>query len=192
VHLRIAVATFERLGFVVEVTKTECGSAIVTLGFRVRVDAGRIDCPLPKRRILLRDIAQLQRSVDAHAQIEQRVVERLVGRLASMAHALPEIAPHLSGGYAIASARRVPMGKRRSEGHRLGHVRLRRGSRCEEAVRSMCAVSAQLIEANEGIALASAELFAASDAAGTLTTVTDTRVGRTASAATHSTPACRA
>ena len=173
VHLRIAVATFERLGFVVEVTKTECGSAIVNLGFRVRVDAGRIDCPLPKRRILLRDIAQLQRSVEAHAQIEQRVVERLVGRLASMAHALPEIAPHLSGGYAIASARRVPTGKRRSEGHRLGYVRLRRGSRCEEAVRSMCAVSAQLIEANEGIALASAELFAASDAAGTLTTVTD-------------------
>ena len=174
VHLRIAVATFERLGFVVEVTKTECGSAIVNLGFRVRVDAGRIDCPLPKRRILLRDIEQLHRSVGAHAQIEQRGVERLVGRLASMAHALPEIAPHLSGGYAIASARRAPRGgHRRLTGHRLGYVRLRRGSRCEEAVLAMCEVSAQLIEANEGIALASAELFAALDAAGTLTTVTD-------------------
>ena len=173
VHLRIAVATFERLGFVVEVTKTECGSAIVNLGFRVRVDAGRIDCPLPKRRILLRDIEQLHRSVGAHAQIEQRVVERLVGRLASMAHALPEIAPQLSGGYAVAAARRVPAGRHRREGHRLGYVRLRRGSRCEEAVRAMCEVSAQLIEANEGIALASAELFAASDAVGTLTTITD-------------------
>ena len=173
VHLRIAVATFERLGFVVEVTKTECGSAIVNLGFRVRVDAGRIDCPLPKRRILLRDIEQLHRSVGAHAQIEQRVVERLVGRLASMAHALPEIAPHLSGGYAVAAARRVPAGRHRREGHRLGFVRLRRGSRCEEAVRMMCEVSAQLIEANEGIALASAQLFAACDAIGTLTTVTD-------------------
>ena len=174
VHLRIAVATFERLGFVVEVTKTECGSAIVNLGFRVRVDASRIDCPLPKRRILLRDIEQLHRSVGAHAQIEQRGVERLVGRLASMAHALPEIAPHLSGGYAIASARRAPRGgHRRLTGHRLGYVRLRRGSRCEEAVLAMCEVSAQLIEANEGIALASAELFAALDAAGTLTTITD-------------------
>ena len=38
-HLRIIAAVFEWLGFVVECSKTECGSAIVNLGFRVRVDA---------------------------------------------------------------------------------------------------------------------------------------------------------
>ena len=37
----------------------------------------------------------------------------------------------------------------------------------------MCEVSAQLLEANEGIALASAELFAALGEVGTLTTITD-------------------
>ena len=45
-ELRIAVAAFEELGFKVEVTKTECGSAIINLGFRVSVAAGTIDCPL--------------------------------------------------------------------------------------------------------------------------------------------------
>ena len=173
VHLRIAVAAFERLGFVVEITKTECGSAIVNLGFRVRVDAGRIDCPLPKRRIMLRDIHALHLTVDEGAKVEQRGVERLVGRIANLSHVLPEAAPHLAGGYAIASARRVPAGRRRASGYRLLTVRLRRGGRCEAAVRSMCEVTAQLLEANEGIALASAEHFVALGSTGTLTTVTD-------------------
>ena len=173
VHLRIAVATFERLGFVVEVTKTECGSAIVNLGFRVRIDAGRIDCPLPKRRIMLRDIHALRLTVDEGAKVEQRGVERLVGRIANLSHVLPEAAPHLAGGYAIASARRVPAGRRRANGYRLLTVRLRRGGRCEAAVLSMCEVTTQLLESNEGIALASAEHFVALGSTGTLTTVTD-------------------
>ena len=173
VHLRIAVATFERLGFVVEITKTECGSAIVNLGFRVRVDAGCIDCPLPKRRIMLRDIHALRLAVDVGDRVDQRGVERLVGRLAALSHVLPEVAPHLAGGYAIASARRVPAGRRRVGGLRLETVGLRRGGRCEAAVRSMCDVSAQLLDANDGIALASAEHFATLGSAGTLTTVTD-------------------
>ena len=126
VHLRIAVATFERLGFVVEVTKTECGPAIVNLGFHVRVDARRIDCPQPKRRIMLRDIYALRLAVDAGSEVEQRGVERPVGRLASLSHVLPEVAPHLSGGYAIAAARRIPAGRRRVGGHRIDTVRLRR------------------------------------------------------------------
>ena len=37
--------------------------------------------------------------------ISQRDVGRLVGRLASLSHAFPEIAPNLAGGYAIAAAR---------------------------------------------------------------------------------------
>ena len=170
VHLRIAVAAFERLGFVVEVTKTECGSAIVNLGFRVRVDAHRIDCPLPKRRILLRDAGALGLQVDAGAELDQPGVERLVGRLAALSHVLPEIASHLSGGYAIAAARRWRKGSRRA---RLGVVRLRRGGRCEAAVRDMCDVATQLLDANEGIALAAAERFVEVGSAGTLTTVTD-------------------
>ena len=171
VHLRIAVAEFERLGFVVEVTKTECGSAIVNLGFRVRADAGRIDCPLPKRRILLRDVRALRLTVASGAAVEQRSVERLTGRLASMSHVLPELAPNLAGGYAIAAARLPRRGGRARR--RVGEVRIRRGGRCEAAVHSMCDVAEQLLESNEGIALASAALFAELGSAGTLTTVTD-------------------
>ena len=105
--------------------------------------------------------------------MEQRGVERLVGRIANLSHVLPEAAPHLAGGYAIASARRVPAGRRRANGYRLLTVRLRRGGRCEAAVLSMCEVTTQLLESNEGIALASAEHFVALGSTGTLTTVTD-------------------
>lgn len=62
-HLRIAVCSFERLGFVVEAMKTECGTAIVNLGFCLSVGSRRIDCPLPKRRVLLRDVGALHSSV---------------------------------------------------------------------------------------------------------------------------------
>ena len=171
VHLRIAIGRFEFLGFQHESTKTECGSAIVNLGFRVRADAARIDCPLPKRRILLRDLSELRRAVDAHEALPQASVERLTGRLAHLSHVLPEVAPHLAGGYAVASATvRLARRPRRS---RVGSVRLRQGGRCEEAVRAMCDVASQLLTANDGIALAAAECFAAVGSAGSLTTVTD-------------------
>ena len=176
VHLRIAIAAFESLGFEHEPAKTECGAAIVNLGFRVSVAAQRIDCPLPKRRILLRDVRELRRAAVAHEPLEQRAVERLTGRLANMAHVLPELAPHLAGGYAVSSARaqrRRGRAARSRRGWRPGVVRLRPGSRCQLAVLEMCDVAEQLLEANDGIALAAAEMFASPDDAGTLTTVTD-------------------
>ena len=171
VHLRIAISEFEYLGFEHEPAKTECGSAIVNLGFRVRVDAGRIDCPLPKRRVFLRDLHDLRRAVDAGESLSQAGVERLTGQLAHMSHVLPEMAPHLAGGYAVAAASvkraRCP---RRS---RVGTVRLRPGGRCQEAVRTMCDVASQLLSANEGVALAAAGRFAGVQDPGSLTTVTD-------------------
>ena len=177
VHLRIAVAQFERLGFVVEVTKTECGSAIVNLGFRLRVEAGRIDCPLPKRRILLRDVRALRAAVEAGDALEQRAVERLTGRLAHMSHVMPEVASSLAGGYAVAAAklprRRRATTARRPRRVRVGEVRLRRGGRCEAAVREMCDVAEHLLEGNEGSALAASAHFAAVGTPGTVTTVTD-------------------
>ena len=176
VHLRIIAAVFEWLGFVVECSKTECGSAIVNLGFRVRVDAGRIDCPLPKRRILRRDLGELRAQLQAGEALEQAGVERLVGRLANLTHVLPELAPHLRGGYAVAAARRA--GRRRADGslgrrQRLGRVRPAPGGGCAASLTEMCEVGEQLLEANEGIALAAAEAFPALGSPGTLTTVTD-------------------
>ena len=179
VHLRIAVAAFEELGFVVEATKTECGTAIINLGFRVDVVARRIDCPLPKRRILLRDVRQLRADVLGGGVLQQQPVEQLTGRLANMAHALPELATYLVGGYAVASARLAP--RRRASGaaagglrrRRPGAVRVRAGSRCFEQLLAMCDVAEHVLEANEGVALAAAEAFAARDASGTLTVITD-------------------
>ena len=176
VHLRILVAVFEWLGFVVEVTKTECGTAIVNLGFRVRAEEGRIDCPLSKRRIMLRDVRALREQVEQGAPLEQRAVERLTCRLGNMTHVLPELAPHLAGGYAVAAARRV--GRRRADGTagrraRLGMVRPKAGGKVASALAEMCDVAEALLEANEGIALASEAAFPEIGAPGVLTTVTD-------------------
>jgi len=179
VHLRIAVAVFEALGFVVEITKTECGTAIVNLGFRVDAGRRRIDCPLPKRRVLLRDIGVLRQAAVGGQVVEQRGAERLTGRLANLSHALPELTPHLTGGYAVAAARQAPRrrggagaaaGRRRPK---AGLVKLRAGSRCQRAVVEMCDVAEQLLEANDGIEMAAAEEFASPLDAGTLTVVTD-------------------
>ena len=178
-HLRIAIAVFEWLGFEVEASKTECGSAIVNLGFRVSVETQRIDCPPPKRRILLRDLRELRRAALAREALDQRAVERLTGRLANMAHVLPELAAHLVGGYAVGAAR-VAVRRRDGAGSsgrrarpRAGVVRLREGSRCQLALLEMCDVAEQLLDANDGVALAAAEAFASPDAAGSLTTITD-------------------
>lgn len=176
VHLRIAISAFERLGFLIEVSKTECGTAIVNLGFRVRADARRIDCPLPKRRILLRDVRQLRSDIDSGSALDQCGVERLTGRLANMSHVLPELSSSLVGGYAVASARQsrragAPRSSRRRR--RVGLVRLRRGGRCESALREMCDVAEHLLEDNLGIALAAACSFRDIGSPGTLTTVTD-------------------
>ena len=56
---------------------------------------------------------------------------------------------------------------------RAGEVHLRRGGHCEAAMHSMCDVAEQLLETNDGIALASAACFVEVGSAGTLTTVTD-------------------
>ena len=176
VHLRIAIASFERLGFLVEASKTECGTSIVNLGFRIRADARRIDCPLPKRRILLRDVRRLRDEVDTGQPLDQRGVERLTGRLANMSHVMPELAMCLAGGYAVASARqsrRASDTLRRGRRRRVDLVRLRRGGKCESSLRAMCDVAEHLLDSNEGIALAAAEHFREVGSAGTLTTVSD-------------------
>jgi len=180
VHLRIAIAVFEWLGFVVEHTKTECGSAVVSLGFRVHIAGRRIDCPLGKRSVMLRDVAALRAAAAAPPfRVEQAPTERLTGRLGNLSQALPELTPYLVGGYAVATARLPP---RRGGGgatgggpgrRRLGEVQLRRGSRCQRAVVQLCDVAEALLEGNEGIPLASEERFAALGDAGVLTTVSD-------------------
>ena len=94
---------------------------------------------------------------------------------------LPELAQHLSGGYAVAAARAQPRraaraageGARRAPRRRLGEVRVRRGGRCEAALGEMCDVAEQLLGANDGVAMAAAAEFAPASAAMTLTVVTD-------------------
>ena len=76
--------------------------------------------------------------------VERRGCERLVGRLANLSHVLPEMAPHLACGYAVASARVAPRRRVGSGAQRrrlLDEMRLRRGGRCEEAVMEMCGVA---------------------------------------------------
>ena len=53
----------------------------------------RIDCPLPKRRILRRDTGELREAAAVGVAVEQRAAERLTGRLANLSHVLPELPP---------------------------------------------------------------------------------------------------
>ena len=56
VHCVTAIAAIRAFGLEETAGKTEGGDVFVNLGLRLRLRDGFIDCPPPKRRILLRDL----------------------------------------------------------------------------------------------------------------------------------------
>ena len=60
-------------------SKTEGGDVFVNLGLRLRLRDGFIDCPPPKRRILLRDLGAWHSSVQRLEPFERKTAERQRG-----------------------------------------------------------------------------------------------------------------
>ena len=83
------------------------------LGLRLRLRDGFIDCPPPKRRILLRDLGAWHSSVQRLEPFERKTAERQVGRVGNLTQVMPELLTHLSAGYRAANAGYVANGVRR-------------------------------------------------------------------------------
>ena len=169
VYLAIMVRTLEWLGFKVSIGKTEAGSIIVNLGLRFDLRRRRIDCPLPKRTIML-DSISMQRAAALSGELERRPVDKLVGRLGHLAQAMPEMVPWLQGGYKITNAARRG---RDGELRLLAKVPLSQGGKAQTAFCRLLGIGESLIDANDGIPLAAAARFRAVGSAGTLTITTD-------------------
>eukprot|EP00965_Chrysotila_dentata_P207995 6184449-Pleurochrysis_carterae.AAC.1 len=121
-------------------------------------DEGRLRCPSGKRELLLAALAELQAELANDATVPWRQARSVVGKLANLAQALPELKLVLRGGYAVAR----PAGSgadgrgRRSD----DLLRLRPDGRAAQEWRLLLDVAADLVSTNEGVPLAPMHTFA--------------------------------
>jgi hypothetical protein len=165
VHLRILIDLFVELGFEVAASKTQCGTAIISIGFRQLMRERRMDCPESKRTGILFLAARMAATLLARAPIVQRDVERLVGRVGNLAQIEPALLLWLHAGYALASPR-----TRRGVRVRL---RLRPGGARELEFTSFLAVASEVIGANRGSPLAPAAALPRTSDAGSCVVISD-------------------
>ena len=169
VHCVLAIAAIRALGLEETAGKTEGGDVFVNLGLRLRLRDGFIDCPPPKRRILLRDLGAWHSSVQRLEPFERKTAERQVGRVGNLTQVMPELLTHLSAGYRAANAGYVANGVRRLN----KMVPMARGSTLHEGLSRLLPHAIDLIERNEGVPLAPRALFAGIDDPGVLLVVSD-------------------
>ena len=170
-HCVIAMAAVRACGLEVTPGKTEGGDLFVNLGLRLRLREGRIDCPAPKRRILLRDLESWRARVEAELPFERAVAERQVGRLGNLTQVLPELLTHISAGHRAANAGYVDerSGRRRL----LASVPTKRGSAMHSGLSRLLPHAIAVISRNEGVPLAPRATFAATSEPGVLLLTSD-------------------
>ena len=100
---------------------------------------------------------------------ERKPAERLVGRLCNISQALPEIKCLLGGGYAITRSSWEVGGVRR----RPPKLQLRRGGGVQTEWLELLELAEDVLEANEGVALAPEARFPERELPGAVTVVTD-------------------
>ena len=169
VHCVIAIAAVRELGLEDAANKTEGGDVFVNLGLRLRLREGMIDCPPPKRRIMLRDLERWRDGVAQLAPFERAMAERQVGRLGNLTQVLPELLLHLHAGFRAANASYVARGRRR----KLALVPLAHGSLLHKGLSELLPHAIDILERNEGVPLAPRALFSARDEPGVLLVITD-------------------
>ena len=169
VHCVTAIAAIRAFGLEETAGKTEGGDVFVNLGLRLRLRDGFIDCPPPKRRILLRDLGVWHSCVQQLAPFERKTAERQVGRLGNLTQVMPELLTHISAGYRASNAGYVAHGVRRLN----KMVPLARGSPLHEGLSRLLPHAIDLLERNEGVPLAPRARFAALDEPGVLLVVSD-------------------
>ena len=156
-HLRAAVLLLTTLGFTIAHAKTQTGRIIVSLGMLVDLVSRRIACPEGKRHAMLAEMGDLRLQAAGGRPLKRQRVESLVGRLVNISQALPEIAPSLNVGYAVAHAP-------------VAHVTLK--DRLGEFI-SMLDVASHALSENEGVSLAPRRAFPHTSEPGSLCCVTD-------------------
>ena len=168
-HCILAIAAIREVGLEETAGKTEGGDVFVNLGLRLRVREGVIDCPGPKRRILMRDLDRWRESVDAVAPFKRAMAQRQVGRIVNLTQVLPELLVHVQAGYRAANAGYVAGGRRRA----VAEVPMARGSSMHAGLSRLLPHALAVLERNEGVPLAPRAAFAARDDPGVLLVVTD-------------------
>jgi hypothetical protein len=153
-HASIAAGTIEEVGFKVAQPKTLIGPSIISLGLQTDVAAYSIICPDAKRRILTSQCTAVRAAISAAAGVDRVDTTRITGRLCNISQLFPEIGAELHGGYTVGSAR-ARSGARRL----LSHVPLTPTSPAGRAYDRLASVAVDVLATNNGIPLATAELF---------------------------------
>eukprot|EP00965_Chrysotila_dentata_P166367 5492517-Pleurochrysis_carterae.AAC.1 len=134
-------------------------------------DEGRLRCPGGKRDLLLAAMAELQDELAGNTPVPWRQARSVVGKLANLAQALPELKLVLRGGYAVsrpASAEAAGGGRQLDE-----WLHLKKGGRATREWQLMLDVATDLVTANEGVPLAPQHTFAGIEDEGCVVVTTD-------------------
>ena len=165
VYVQLALADIFAFGFAASPGKTCVGDPVVSLGFTVAGDMGRIVCPSRKRSIMLADISAQRKRAEQELRASRTAVAALVGRLVNLSQIFPELRAYMHGGYALAMAP--------AEAGRGGDLRLRRGRGAQTGFLQLLDEAELLLEANEGVPLAPRLEFVERGAPGVFTSTTD-------------------
>ena len=172
VHAQLTVLALRRLGLSAAPNKVVVGNPIIALGFSVQrgesLGDGALKCPELKRQAM-RSAGEEARRLALDGRADRKPAERLVGRLCNISQALPEIKGHLGGGYAIIHSSWEVGGVRR----RPPQLQLRRGGGVQTEWLELLDLAEDVLEANEGVALAPEECFPERELPGAITVVTD-------------------
>ena len=172
VHAQLVVLALRRLGLSAAPGKVVVANPVVALGFEVargeELGQGRVRCPELKRQAMRREAAEALAAA-AEARVDRRKAERLVGRLCNISQVLPELKGPLGGGYAVTRATWEVGGARR----RPPKLQLRQGGSVQAEWMELLRLAEDLLQANEGVALAPEAAFQERAEPGALTVVTD-------------------
>ena len=156
IHARIAVGVFRGMKFDISTPKLQISNRIIQLGFSTELDAQRLRVPEAKKEAMLSLVRQLR----SPALAPRELVDRLVGRLAHVAHVLPGLLSHLHAGYSMTKA----MVHRRSAGgeqvrHRPRWLRVQGNSDAQAAFQLLLDVAESMLSDNDGVPLAVRRVF---------------------------------
>ena len=170
-HCFCAIAAVRAVGLEVAPGKTEGGDVFVNLGLRLNIREGRIDCPGPKQRILLRDLEDWLARVQGARSFARSMAQRQVGRLNNLTQVMPELLMHMSAGFAAANAGYKPTGAKRRR--LVEEVQLKEGSPLHQGLSRLLPHALAVVRRNEGVPLAPRSTFAALHEPGVLLVVSD-------------------
>ena len=172
----IAVATalvkecFTEFGLDVN-AKTQCGSAIVSLGARINIPHRLIDVTDAKCHGMLLAIGKLETMVRVRQPLDPDMIETLTGRLANISDIYASLLEWLHAGYSVARARRRSRDGRRLLGPQS--ITLADGGRREAEMLSLLASARDVLERNEGSPAAPAAWFPHRSTPSTITFASD-------------------